>query len=96
MDSKKILEVVAIYRRIFEISDISKIDFPHDRFLAPRHNDDALAHCHGMLDKIEGFVAQGRLEKTFRWLGFVQGVLWSTGVCSLENLKNHDRPDIAG
>lgn len=35
---------------------------------------------------------EGRIEKAFRWLGFVQGCLWATGQYTLDELKNHNRP----
>lgn len=95
MNSREILEVVAIYRQVFENSAIPKIDFPHDQFLVPRYGDDALSHCHGMLDKIETFATQGMLEESFGCLSFVQGVLWSMGAYSLEDLKIHNRPSSA-
>ncbi|MDD2696684.1 MAG: hypothetical protein PHE52_00800 [Candidatus Pacebacteria bacterium] len=47
-----------------------------------------------MLDKMEGFLKEGRIEKAFRWLGFIQGCLWSTGEYTLEDLMNHNRPDV--
>ncbi|MEK7519908.1 MAG: hypothetical protein AAB581_01530, partial [Patescibacteria group bacterium] len=67
---------------------------PHDIFL----EDDplpatSLAHCHSMLDKMVGFVHEGRMEKAFRWLGFIQGVLWTNRVYTLSDLKNHNRPE---
>ena len=33
-----------------------------------------------------------RLEKKFRWLGFVQGVLWTTGMATIEILKRMNAP----
>lgn len=33
-----------------------------------------------------------RLEKKFRWLGFVQGVMWSLGDSSVDELKNVNKP----
>ena len=34
-----------------------------------------------------------RLEKKFRWLGFIQGVLWAEGVASVDTLKKMNMPD---
>jgi hypothetical protein len=55
-----------------------------------------LEHCHGMLDKILESVSEKRIEKAFRWLGFVQGVLWTSRVYPLTDLKNHNRPPEEG
>ena len=91
MDGKKILQVTEIYRDYFTEKGIKPLDFPHGDM--PNSKEEILAHCHGMLDKIKDFVKEGRIEKAFRWLGFIQGCLWSTGQYPLEDLKNHSRPD---
>jgi len=90
VDGPKILEVINIYRKHFAEKGIGIMDFSHGEI--PRFEYEILAHCHGMLDKMEGFIKEGRIEKAFRWLGFIQGCLWSTGQYSLEDLKNHNRP----
>ena len=90
MEDNKILEVVQIYRGFFEEKGIDPIDYPHGLMLDSLGH--GLAHCYGMLKKIEEFVKEGRRDKAFRWLGFVQGCLWSAGHYSLENLTNHNRP----
>lgn len=51
-----------------------------------------LGHLVYMCETAIGFVQEGRTEKAFRWLGFIQGVLWKQGVFTLEGLKNHSRP----
>jgi len=90
MDGPKILEVIERYRKYFIEKGIGIRDFPEDG--RPSSKEEILAHCHGMLDKMVGFVKEGRIEKAFRWLGFVQGCLWSTRQYSLEDLKSHNRP----
>ncbi len=90
MDGKKVLEVIGIYRKHFETDGIPQIDFPHGQLVGDGF--DVLAHCHGMLDEMEKFVAEGRMEKVFRWLGFIQGCLWSNGHYTLDELKDHNRP----
>ena len=78
MDSKKVLEVIDIYKEYFlENGNVQLTD--------------VTAHCYGMLEKMEKFILEGKMEKTFRWLGFIQGCLWSLGIYSLEDLKNHNR-----
>ena len=97
MDAKKVLEVISVYRNHFESLKLNKIDFKHQAFVPdlPRKMEDrlTLGHCYGMLDQMEKFVAEGRMEKVFRWLGFIQGCLWSAGHYNLEELKNQNRPD---
>lgn len=91
MNARKILEVIRIYRDYLKGKGIAAMDFPEDRML--RYQEDGLAHCYGMLDKMEGFIKEGRIEKAFRWLGFVQGGLWFAGQFPLKAFKNHNRPE---
>ncbi len=95
MDGKKVLQVISVYRTFFETSGIPKNNFPHDKPVKWYVEENVLAHCHGMLDEMEVFVAEGRMDKVFRWLGFIQGCLWTTGHYNLESLKNHNRPSSA-
>lgn len=90
MTGEKVIEVVEGYRRFFVEGNYDKIDYPHDELLDGEVH--GLEHCHGMLDKIIVFVREGRMEKTFRWLGFIQGVLWVSQVHSLSDLRSHNRP----
>lgn len=82
--------VIETYRELFVERNIRKIDYPHDDLLGGEVH--GLEHCHGMLDNMMEFVRGGRMEKAFRWLGFIQGVLWATQVYSLTDLKNQNRP----
>lgn len=51
----------------------------------------ALAHAMWMVREARQLLADGRTEKSLRWLGFVQGVLWATGVSSIAELKDMNR-----
>jgi hypothetical protein len=92
VDKKKVREVLALYRQKFVELDIEAEDFPHLESLPSDFLIPSLSHCHGMLGKMEALAEEGRMEKCFRWLGFIQGVLWAARVYSLEELKNHSRP----
>ncbi len=94
MGLEKVREVIGAYRKKFEEMGVEKADYPHDIVL--RVQAKGLEYCHSMLDKIEVFIEDKRWEKVFRWLGFLQGVLWHHGVYTLEDLKNHNRPDFEG
>lgn len=91
MTSEKILKVIETYRKLFVERGIGKIDYPHDHLLD--RAEVGLSHCHGMLDQMVEFAREGRLDKAFCWLGFVQGVLWVNGIYTLTELKDHNRPD---
>lgn len=51
------------------------------------------AHYKFMCDEAQRFVDAGRIEKAMRWLGFLQGAFWRCGRFTLDDLKNHLRPD---
>ena len=90
MTADKIREIIVIYRKKFEELSISQKQFPLNSI--PKSDDDFLAHCHGMLDEIEVFIQEGRIDKVFRWLGFIQGCFWRVGIYTVEEMKNHNRP----
>lgn len=91
MTKDKVRAVIGSYRCYFESRGISAIAMPED--MPPRTREDVLQHCHAMLDKLEEFVNENRLDKAFRWLGFIQGCLWTHAVYTLDELKDHNRPD---
>jgi hypothetical protein len=45
------------------------------------------AHAHAAASR----ALQSAREKAHRWLGFIQGVLWLSGVFTLDELKEHSR-----
>ncbi len=55
--------------------------------------ENEVSHLKYICVKAQEFVEEGRIEKAMRWLGFIQGVLWSRGYYTLDQLKNHSRPD---
>lgn len=91
MNAEKVTQVIALYRKEFERLGIGKADHPHDEPLESPER--GLEHGHAMLDKMEGFIREGRMEKAFRWLGFLQGFLWSQKIYTLSELLNHNRTD---
>jgi hypothetical protein len=66
-------------------------DETRQHFILPPSGE--LSHLCFMCLEAQKFVDEGRIEKAMRWLGFLQGVLWSRGFYSLDDLKNHSRPE---
>ena len=60
----------------------------------PRSTKEALEHVLWLATESRTWGAE-RIEKKFRWLGFIQGVLWMTGEQTLEELKNANKPEDA-
>ncbi len=89
MNEIQLLEAIANLRSFFERKGIAKFDFPHDKFLD--YPSCGLEHCHAMLDKMEVFINEGRLDKVYRWLGFIHGCLWTQKIYTLDSLKDMNR-----
>ena len=73
-----------------------------ERYYARLHDDDhsrlgtgmspELRHVLTMLPKAAQFVEDGRRDKAMRWLGFIQGVLWTQKIYTIDELKLHNAP----
>lgn len=82
MSDEKILQVLNLYDKIIPKYFVSEFT-----------NEHKLRHTHEMIVKIREFLHDQRKEKVMRWLGFVQGVLWSEGIYTIEQLAKHNMPD---
>lgn len=92
MTKEKVLEVIERYRALFR-----NLGVPEKRCDPTTHITDkekALAHLHQMLDTMVEFLKHDKLGKAFRWLGFIQGALWVLQIHTLDELKDHSRPDL--
>jgi len=52
-----------------------------------------LRHLEWMTKQIPKFITAGRKEKANRWLGFIQGALWADNIYTIEQMKEHNKPD---
>ena len=50
-----------------------------------------LQHCAWMCLQALQYNSEKRTDKAMRWLGFIQGVLWSERIFSIDQLKEHSR-----
>lgn len=95
MEAAKVVEVFQKYARELNekgcfgqrIED-NKILFKHYRRRV------ILNHLAWMCEKGIILAEEESLDKAFRWLGFVQGVLWALNIYPIHDLKNHNRPDL--
>ena len=60
----------------------------------PPTRQEAFNHSLYMIEEIKEFIKQDKLQKAFRWLGFIQSLLWIYGEFSLDDLKNHNRSHV--
>ena len=58
-----------------------------------RENDkpNSMRHIKWMCIEIPNMIGLNKIEKANRWLGFVQGVLWSNEIYDIHQLKSDNR-----
>lgn len=66
-----------------------------DHHVTTGTQNDAFRHLLWMCTKGKEFVNRGDIEKASRWLGFIQGCLWSLGVVSINDLRYVNKPNVA-
>jgi len=65
----------------------------HDSAYLVTNQGEQYQHLLYMAEEIHELVSAGKIEKAMRWLGFMQGVLWSLSICPLDQLKRMNMPD---
>ena len=94
MTSDKLIRVFAFYKSILAERNVNPEQLVGYELTGPEQGSVAsLAHVAWMCSEAIELVRNGRKEKAFRWLGFVQGVLWSEGIFGLEDEKKHSMPN---
>jgi hypothetical protein len=91
VDAQKILGVLDIYEeKVSSMCTAPARADPHECTVldVPKK----YAHVWWMITTLRDFIHEGRMEKAFRWLGFIQGVLWACGMYSVEDLAGHNKP----
>jgi hypothetical protein len=64
----------------------------YKKYLTPYIDSDTKeGHCYWMLTQIGDILEEGKIEKAMRWVGFIQGFLWTKNYFSIEELKTHNR-----
>lgn len=96
MTTNQIWAAIAKYKNLLVGNDIPIKQYPKDQPLIDADPElavdtDILAHCHTMLIQMERLLEQGKIEKAFRWLGFVQGCLWCTGLYTIDDMREDNR-----
>lgn len=89
MTPEKIIEIVDRYSDEFQKNGIAPA-----RSVDPRMPDDVtrLRHASWMCLEVVRMVADGKVEKAMRWLGFVQGAMWSTGFRTIDEMRHDNMP----
>ncbi len=93
MTHKKLLELFTRYEK-FITEKFLNIDAARMRIDLPVHENptDLYRHLLWMCGQGKLFVEDLRYEKAFRWLGFLQGALFTRGNFSIAELGEHAKP----
>lgn len=89
MTIEKLLKVIERYKDILQYHDA--IQYQEDRFIDK--GTDAYKHWRWMLDQMPQLIADGKIDKAMRWLGFIQGGFWALGIMPISTLKSDNRKD---
>lgn len=90
MTNKQILAVCLIYeRKLHELDETE--EWKRNSTLIDANP--RLYHVLTMIPRLRQLVLEHRIEKAFRWLGFIQGVLWTEGIYTIDELKKHNMPE---
>jgi len=89
MTSEQIIQVVEDYAKKFSERGIRAAKATTTLRPSTREQE---RHAHWMCLEIpELLKTDNGFEKANRWLGFVQGVLWATGIYSIDAMRDHNR-----
>jgi hypothetical protein len=94
MDLARILHVVRYYDAILDRMAIGPaMEWPDLRVLTG--SELPLQHIRSMITRLIPMIEDepGRREKIMRWFSFVQCALWMEGTFTVNELKEHSRPD---
>jgi len=81
MEDEKFIEICELYKENIDV------------FFEGSYLPETYKHLGYMLWMIPQFIKEGRKEKANRWLGFVQGTLWAKGFYTIEEMKEHNKPN---
>lgn len=89
MTDEQVLQALDLYEQVLKERGAEPIEVPHN--YCPASPKEALNHALSMIAPMHQFLVDGKREELMRWLGFLQGILWSEGIFTLDELKNHNR-----
>ena len=93
MEQRKIQSVIELYRKRFEEVGIQKKRMEPNEFFSSKQQ--MLEHAHFLLEGILEYSQNPEQRgKTGRHLGSVQTLLWCAEWYTLDEIMNHNRPDI--
>ena len=96
MDSEKVISVIEMYQERLARENVPKIRMNIQKAFSSLTREEVLAHAHFITDGAKEYARQGKLRKMGSHLTVVQMCLSFAGWYTLEELMNHNRPDVKG
>lgn len=62
----------------------------------PAGRGESLGHAYSMLPHMRTLVVMGEHDKFSQWLGFIQGIFFSYGVFTVDEMRDHNRAIFKG
>lgn len=87
MTTQQIITLVGMYEQTLKLIKSERAEYSLHN---PSHAQ-ALGHAVHMCSQIKGLVAEKKIDKAHRWLGFLQGILWTQGIFSIDEMRAHNR-----
>ncbi len=85
MTNEKLSEVLEFY-----YDELDKYEVLYHQHTEPTNSVEVLQHVKWMTITAQNFIPD-HVDKAMRWLGFIQGVLFSLGFFTIEELREHSR-----
>lgn len=87
MTNEKLKQTLQKYKTFFIRGHVLPVK--HDNVTLATDLGMQLQHCHWMVDQMIN--TEKELGQLYRWLGFIQGVMWSQSICSINELQGDNR-----
>lgn len=97
MTPEKIKKIIQNYREtINSIAPVfSSTPYSVDKYVENIYVDsvaqDVINQVLWMCDQIDDMLIHNNVDKSMRWLGFIQGILWITGVKTIDEMREDNR-----
>ena len=86
MTNKQMIDVLSTYSEL-----LKKEGHKFERNGDAKEREARLNHALWMCRETINFVREEKLDKANRWMGFIQGVLWTYNIYSVDEMRDHNR-----
>jgi len=93
MNKTKIKKILSAYDKKLKEAGYACEKANYDKYVNYDDDDfnESLSHFRWMISQMDEFIREGKMDKVFRWLGFIQGCLWAGRIYTISEMKTHNR-----